>query len=215
MQAAQDEALSAALSDAGFGLQFADVAVDSTGKVFGSSIPLSGAAPIQQPMPDAAQRPVEASGAALRQSGGEVHARLERAPQSVVERRNAPARPTSIQKPAAKPVQNEQPPVSPVQPTVQQMAAEEKENMDTLPVGKVEENAPNMELPVPNREVTLDSSPKQDDVSEQPAAPVFQSDEPEELPVAPVVQQEAPNQPLAPSYTESTPVEDILKVPVH
>ena len=40
------------------------------------------------------------------------------------------------------------------------MAAEEKENMDTLPVGKVEENAPNMELPVPNREVTLDSSPK-------------------------------------------------------
>lgn len=163
-------------------------------------------------MPDAAQRPVEASGAALRQSGGEVHARLERAPQSVVERRNAPARPTSIQKPAAKPVQNEQPPVSPVQPTVQQMAAEEKENMDTLPVGKVEENAPNMELPVPNREVTLDSSPKQDDVSEQPTASVFQSDEPEELPVAPVVQQEAPNQPLAPSYTESTPVEDILKV---
>ena len=54
VQAAQDEALSAALSDAGFGLQFADVAVDSTGKVFGSSIPLSGAAPIQQPMPDAA-----------------------------------------------------------------------------------------------------------------------------------------------------------------
>lgn len=89
--------LSAALSDAGFGLQFADVAVDSTGKVFGSSIPLSGAAPIQQPMPDAAQRPVEASGAALRQSGGEVHARLERAPQSVVERRNAPARPTSME----------------------------------------------------------------------------------------------------------------------
>ena len=212
VQAAQDEALSAALSDAGFGLQFADVAVDSTGKVFGSSIPLSGTAPIRQPMPNAAQRPVEAPGAALRQSGGEVHARLERAPQSVVERRNAPARPTSIQKPAAKPVQNEQPPVSPVQPTVQQMAAEEKENMDTLPVGKVEENAPNMELPVPNREVTLDSSPKQDDVSEQPAAPVFQSDEPEELPVAPVVQQEAPNQPLAPSYTESTPVEDILKV---
>ena len=71
--------------------------------------------------------------------------------------------------------------------------------MDTLPVGKVEENAPNMELPVPNREVTLDSSPKQDDASEQPAASVFQSDEPEELPVAP-------------SYTESTPVEDILKV---
>ena len=105
---AQDEALSAALSDAGFGLQFADVAVDSTGKVFGSSIPLSGAAPIQQPMPDAAQRPVEASGAALRQSGGEVHARLERAPQSVVERRNAPARPTSIQKPAAKDVYKRQ-----------------------------------------------------------------------------------------------------------
>ncbi len=84
--------------------------------------------------------------------------------------------------------------------------------MDTLPVGKVEENAPNMELPVPNREVTLDSSRKQDDVSELVAAPVFQSDEPEELPVAPVVQQEAPNQPLAPCYTESTPVEDILKV---
>ena len=40
------------------------------------------------------------------------------------------------------------------------MAAEEKENMDTLPAGKVEENAPNMELPVPSREVTLDSSPK-------------------------------------------------------
>ena len=38
MQAAQDEALSAALSDAGFGLQFADVAVDSTGKVFGSCL---------------------------------------------------------------------------------------------------------------------------------------------------------------------------------
>lgn len=56
------------------------------------------------------------------------------------------------------------------------------------------------------------SSPKQDDVSEQPTASVFQSDEPEELPVAPVVQQEAPNQPMAPSYTESTPVEDILKV---
>lgn len=67
VQAAQDEALSAALSDAGFGLQFADVAVDSTGKVFGSSIPLSGTAPIQQPMPNAAQRPVEALGAALRQ----------------------------------------------------------------------------------------------------------------------------------------------------
>ena len=58
VQAAQDEALSAALSDAGFGLQFADVAVDSTGKVFGSSIPLSGTAPIRQPMPNAAQRPV-------------------------------------------------------------------------------------------------------------------------------------------------------------
>lgn len=112
----------------------------------------------------------------------------------------------------AKPVQNEQPPVSPVQPVVQQMVAEEKENMDTLPAGKVEENAPNMELPVPSREVTLDSSPKQDDASEQPAASVFQSDEPEELPVAPVVQQEAPDQPVAPSYTESTPVEDILKV---
>ena len=70
VQAAQDEALSAALSDAGFGLQFADVAVDSTGKVFGSSIPLSGTAPIRQPMPNAAQRPVEAPGAALRQSGG-------------------------------------------------------------------------------------------------------------------------------------------------
>ena len=225
VQAAQDEALSAALSDAGFGLQFADVAVDSTGKVFGSSIPLSGTAPIRQPMPNAAQRPVEAPGAALRQSGGEVHARPERAPQNAVEGRNAPARPAPIQKPAAKPVQNEQPPVSPVQPVVQQMVAEEKENMDTLPAGKVEENAPNMELPVPSREVTLDSSPKQDDASEQPAASVFQSDEPEELPVAPVVQQEAPDQPVAPvvqqeapdqpvapSYTESTPVEDILKV---
>lgn len=155
VQAAQDEALSAALSDAGFGLQFADVAVDSTGKVFGSSIPLSGTAHIQQPMPNAAQRPVEAPGAALRQSGGEVHAQLERTPQNAVERRNAPARPAPIQKPAAKPVQNEQSPVSPVQPTVQQMAAEEKENMDTLPAGKVEENAPNMELPVPSREVTL------------------------------------------------------------
>ena len=199
VQAAQDEALSAALSDAGFGLQFADVAVDSTGKVFGSSIPLSGTAPIRQPMPNAAQRPVEDPGAALRQSGGEVHAQLERTPQNAVERRNAPARPAPIQKPAAKPVQNEQSPVSPVQPTVQQMAAEEKENMDTLPAGKVEENAPNMELPVPSREATLDSSPKQDDASEQPAAFVFQSDEPEELPVAP-------------SYTESTPVEDILKV---
>ena len=141
VQAAQDEALSAALSDAGFGLQFADVAVDSTGKVFGSSIPLSGTAPIQQPMPNAAQRPVEAPGAALRQSGGEVHARPERAPQNAVEGRNAPARPAPIQKPAAKPVQNEQPPVSPVQPVVQQMVAEEKENMDTLPAGKVEENA--------------------------------------------------------------------------
>lgn len=84
VQAAQDEALSAALSDAGFGLQFADVAVDSTGKVFGSSIPLSGTAPIRQPMPNAAQRPVEAPGAALRQSGGEVHARPERAPQNAV-----------------------------------------------------------------------------------------------------------------------------------
>lgn len=52
VQAAQDEALSAALSDAGFGLQFADVAVDSTGKVFGSSIPLSGTAPIRQPIPN-------------------------------------------------------------------------------------------------------------------------------------------------------------------
>lgn len=212
VQAAQDEALSAALSDAGFGLQFADVAVDSTGKVFGSSIPLSGTAPIRQPMPNAAQRPVEDPGAALRQSGGEVHAQLERTPQNAVERRNAPARPAPIQKPAAKPVQNEQPPVSPVQPVVQQMVAEEKENMDALPAGKVEENAPNMELPVPSREVTLDSSPKQDDASEQPAASVFQSDEPEELPVAPVVQQEAPDQPVAPSYTESTPVEDILKV---
>ena len=199
VQAAQDEALSAALSDAGFGLQFADVAVDSTGKVFGSSIPLSGTAPIRQPMPNAAQRPVEAPGAALRQSGGEVHARPERTPQNAVEGRNTPAHPEPIQKPAAKPVQNEQSPVSPVQPVVQQMVAEEKENMDTLPAGKVEENAPNMELPVPSREVTLDSSPKQDDVSEQPTASVFQSDEPEELPVAP-------------SYTESTPVEDILKV---
>ena len=212
VQAAQDEALSAALSDAGFGLQFADVAVDSTGKVFGSSIPLSGTAPIRQPMPNAAKRPVEAPGAALRQSGGEVHARPEKAPQNAVEGRNTPARPAPIQKPAAKPVQNEQSPVSPVQPVVQQMVAEEKENMDTLPAGKVEENAPNMELPVPSREVTLDSSPKQDDVSEQPTASVFQSDEPEELPVAPVVQQEAPDQPMAPSYTESTPVEDILKV---
>ena len=141
VQAAQDEALSAALSDAGFGLQFADVAVDSTGKVFGSSIPLSGTAPIRQPMPNAAKRPVEAPGAALRQSGGEVHARPERAPQNAVEGRNAPARPAPIQKPAAKPVQNEQPPVSPVQPVVQQMVAEEKENMDTLPAGKVEENS--------------------------------------------------------------------------
>ena len=141
VQAAQDEALSAALSDAGFGLQFADVAVDSTGKVFGSSIPLSGTAPIRQPMPNAAQRPVEAPGAALRQSGGEVHARPERAPQNAVEGRNTPARPAPIQKPAAKPVQNEQSPVSPVQPVVQQMVAEEKENMDTLPAGKVEENA--------------------------------------------------------------------------
>ena len=154
----------------------------------------------------------EAPGAALRQSGGEVHARPERAPQNAVEGRNTPARPAPIQKPAAKPVQNEQSSVSPVQPVVQQMVAEEKENMDTLPAGKVEENAPNMELPVPSREVTLDSSPKQDDVSEQPTASVFQSDEPEELPVAPVVQQEAPDQPMAPSYTESTPVEDILKV---
>ena len=91
------------LSDAGFGLQFADVAVDSTGKVFGSSIPLSGTAPILQPMPNAAQRPVEALGAALRQSGGEVHARPERAPQNAVEGRNTPARPAPIQKPAAKP----------------------------------------------------------------------------------------------------------------
>lgn len=81
-------------------------------------------------------------------------------PQNAVEGRNTPARPTPIQKPAAKPVQNEQPTVSPVQPVVQQMAAEEKENMDTLPAGKVEENAPNMELPVPSREVTLDKMKK-------------------------------------------------------
>lgn len=84
------------------------------------------------------------------------------------------------------------PRISPVQPTVQQMVAEEKENMDTLPAGKVEENAPNMELPVPSREVTLDSSPKQDDASEQPAASVFQSDEPEELPVAPLSNRKHP-----------------------
>ena len=211
VQAAQDEALSAALSDAGFGLQFADVAVDSTGKVFGSSIPLSGTAPIRQPMPNAAQRPVEDPGAALRQSGGEVHAQRERTPQNAVERRNAPARPAPIQKPAAKPVQNEQSPVSPVQPTVQQMAAEEKENMDTLPAGKVEENAPNMELPVPSREVTLDSGPKQDDASEQPAASVFQSDEPETALLAPVVQTGSTQSACGACYTESTP-SSILKV---
>ena len=121
-----------------------------------------------------------------------MHTQLERTSQNAVESRNTPARPAPIQKPAAKPVQNEQPTVSPVQPVVRQMAAEKKENMDTLPAGKVEENAPNMELSVPSREVTLDSSPKQDDASEQPAASVFQSDELEELPVGPVVQQEAP-----------------------
>ena len=71
--------------------------------------------------------------------------------------------------------------------------------LDLDMTAKLMQYAPNMELPVPSREVTLDSSPKQDDASEQPAASIFQSDEPEELPVAP-------------SYTESTPVEDILKV---
>ena len=130
-------------------------------------------------MPNAAQRPVEAPGAALRQSGGEVHARPERAPQNAVEGRNTPARPAPIQKPAAKPVQNEQSPVSPVQPVVQQMVAEEKENMDTLPAGKVEENAPQYGAAGTEPRGYIDSSPKQDDVSEQPTASVFQSDEPE------------------------------------
>lgn len=44
IQAAQNEAVNEALSDAGYGLQFADVSMDSAGRQFGSQIPLTGAA---------------------------------------------------------------------------------------------------------------------------------------------------------------------------
>ena len=212
VQTAQDEAMSVALSDAGFGVQFADVGVDSAGKAFGSTIPLAGAAPVRQAAANTVQKPASGPKSTPQQSGGVTITPPVKTLQSAAEGHRTPAQSAPVQKPAVETVQKEQLPVPPAsQPVVTQPAAAPKENTDTLPAGMVGETAPRTETPAQSQVVMFTDSKNPVNVPVQAAAPVFQQEEAEELPVAPV-RQEMPHQPAAPSYTESTPVEEILQV---
>lgn len=77
IQAAQKEAMNEALSDAGYGLQFADVSMDRSERYLGSEIPVSGQnsstrsgtvqpASVQQPVVQRTTNPAKAEAAMLR-----------------------------------------------------------------------------------------------------------------------------------------------------
>lgn len=209
IQAAQDEALSDALSDAGFGLQFADVGVDSTGRAFGSSIPLAGAGRTGNMAQKAASAPPEA----VQQTVGKVDAQMGQTPQNAATGQRTPIAAVEPKRVSAETAQTDHLPVAETAPTAKTQPAEMvlEDDTDTLPAGRVSGNTRMEEAQTQNRVITLNGGGKTAEPTAQVEDAVFHSEETEEeLPVAGA--EETTTQTASPRYTESTPVEEILQL---
>ena len=212
IQAAQDEALSDALSDAGFGLQFADVGVDSTGRTFGSSIPLAGAGQTEGVAQKADSTPPEA----VRQTVRKVNAQTGQTPQNAATGQGTPimaVEPKRVSTETAQTDHKDHLPVAETSPAAKTQPAEMvlEDDTDTLPAGRVLGNTRMEEAQTQNRVITLNGGSKAAEPTAQVEDAVFHPEETEEeLPVAGT--QEATAQTVSPSYTESTPVEEILQM---
>lgn len=185
VQAAQNEALSQALTDAGFGIQLVSADVQETAAGKNTGVPAEKAAGTTAGMGAPAagpQKPVSAPQSdavpAKGDSPTEVVETLQRAPEAAETASNA--------NPSAKVPEKQS---LPVEPAVK---------ADRLPVEMTQTG----EHPAPASEKAEDRLP----VPQEEAAPADESMQ--EQPVAEPAQAAA----TAPAYTQDTPMEDILKV---
>ena len=198
VKAAQNEALSQALSDAGFGIQL--VSADTHAASVQKAAPVSKTQPSAITPPVSTVLPQEPSSAsqkaAVLSEGNSVSGGTQ-TPQRASE--NAETARTKIQ-PAATPAHEQSLPVSPTT------------NTDTLPAGfaPTEEQPENSkaaeELPIhlPAEELPV-QRPAEELPVQRPAEDLTATKEAQEVPEAEIVQE-------APAYTPDMPVEDILKV---
>ena len=189
VKAAQNEALSQALSDAGFGIQL--VSADTHAASVQKAAPVSKTQPSAIAQPVNTALPQESSSASQKTAvfceGNSISGGTQ-TPQRASE--NAETARTKIQ-PAETPAKGQSLPVSPTA------------NTDTLPAGfaPTEEQPENSkaaeELPIhlPAEELPV----------QRPAEDLTATKEAQEVPEAEIVQE-------APAYTPDMPVEDILKV---
>lgn len=189
VKAAQNEALSQALSDAGFGIQL--VSADTHAASVQKAAPVSKTQPSAITPPVSTVLPQEPSSAsqkaAVLSEGNSVSGGTQ-TPQRASE--NAETARTKIQ-PAATPAHEQSLPVSPTT------------NTDTLPA----DSAPMTEQPENSKtaEELPIHLPAEELPVQRPAEDLTVAKEAQEVPEAKVVQE-------APAYTPDMPVEDILKV---
>ena len=189
VKAAQNEALSQALSDAGFGIQL--VSADTHAASVQKAAPVSKTQPSAITPPVSTVLPQEPSSAsqkaAVLSEGNSVSGGTQ-TPQRASE--NAETARTKIQ-PAATPAHEQSLPVSPTT------------NTDTLPA----DSAPTTEQPENSKtaEELPIHLPAEELPVQRPAEDLTVAKEAQEVPEAKVVQE-------APAYTPDMPVEDILKV---
>lgn len=189
VKAAQNEALSQALSDAGFGIQL--VSADTHAASVQKAAPVSKTQPSAITPPVSTVLPQEPSSAsqkaAVLSEGNSISGGTQ-TPQRASE--NAETARTKIQ-PAATPAYEQSLPVSPTT------------NTDTLPA----DSAPTTEQPENSKtaEELPIHLPAEELPVQRPAEDLTVAKEAQEVPEAKVVQE-------APAYTPDMPVEDILKV---
>lgn len=222
IQAAQQEAINEALTDAGFGLQFADVEMAERGMRFGSEIPLQGTS-ANGNVPPVSPAVTERTQAAVPAPEGVNN------PAAVQEKVSAPAVQKTV--PAA---------ASETRAATENLAAQEKtgspEIQEKQPLPAMQETVPD-ELPVTAmREEALPIAP----AAQEQTLPVPPAAQTETLPVPPAIQRQEPatmqeeemlpisgpveiqnavtentegRKPTAPAkYTQETPIEEIVKL---
>lgn len=197
---AQDTALSTALEDAGFGLQFADVSVGRDGEPCGSAVPAASVQGSEQTVEkEIPAQAVRAAAEAPHASEENVPAETPKAPQAAPVAAAAPV-PRAESKPAMQ-SRAESLPVSGEKAAVIQR--------EPQPAGETAPKpAPTVKLPVASgvQEKASESLPvspsgKEAELTEQQlAAPAAEPEQKESLPVAPAAEQvQKENLPVAPA----------------
>ena len=197
IQAAQHEAINGALSDAGFGLQFADVEMTEEGMRFGSEI-----SPLGNPAPKALS-PVSQTPAASPKDAAKIDPKEIKSPVPTAQatRNRLPVMPANQKEtlPEAPAVQAEQLPV---------MATPQA---DTLPVSP---DTSEDTLPIPPAVQPETPESKEEDTLPVPGPATVATGDTEKPAVIemPVKAQEQPAKADTPKYTQDMPIEEIVKL---